>query len=395
MRRISFFRFLFGENEFSASSDDATRLLNLFMDYRVVYRDFMSEDDRVTFRCSSYSSLIITRLCRKNGIELTKTYSRGIPPALYRYRKRAGLFVGALIAAALLFIYDDYVWDITVSGNETVTYSEVVEALENHGLSVGSVISELNVDRIKTAVMVDDDRIAWMAINVEGTVAHVQIRENEKANGDTPKKPANVVAALDGQIEKVEVFRGSAAVISGQAVRKGDILISGIKDLKTGGFSVTRANGRVYAITERTFRVEIPYEYEQKNYEKAEIKEISVIFFGKIIKVLKINGNNGEFCDTIDRVDMIDLPGGNYLPFGIKRVESIPYSVTDGRYTADEAMELAYYRLEQDISASVPDAQILSKKIESEIGEDSYVLICTVRCIEDIAETVEFEADLR
>ena len=108
-------------------------------------------------------------MCRKNGIELTKTDSRGIPPAIYRYRKRVGLFVGALIAVTLLFIYDDYVWDITVSGNESVTYSRLTSLLSDCGLRVGSRLRELDVDEIETYVALRDERISWIAINIVGT----------------------------------------------------------------------------------------------------------------------------------------------------------------------------------------------------------------------------------
>ena len=396
MKKCSFLLYLFGENEFTADLADGARLLNVFMEYGIIYRGFRATDgEKVVFSASSYSSVIITRLCRQKGIKITKTRSRGLPPAIYRYRNRVGIFIGAVIAAVLLSVYDNFIWDITVSGNESVTYSEVVNALSAHGLSVGSTISDLNVDRIKTAVMVDDTRISWMAINVEGTVAHVQVRETKSPSDETPKRPANIVASRDGQIENLEVFKGSAAVVSGQAVRKGDILISGVRDLKNGGFSVTRANGRVFAVTEHSFRVEVPYEYEQKIYEKGRKREISIIFFGKEIKVLKFNGNNGGFCDTIDSVDMLSLPGGVDLPVGIRKLKDIPYTVEKKFYSPEEAMEIAYYRLERMIEAEIPEAGILGKNIKAEIGERSYVLTCTVRCVEDIAETVEFDADLR
>ena len=396
MKRRSFFLFLVGEIEFEAGIEDGARLLNLFMEYGIVYRGFEAIDgERIRFRLSSISSVMLTRLCRKRKISIKKVESRGIPPILYKHRKRVGLLIGAVIAAILLCVYDGYIWDITVSGNESVTYSEVVAALEDKGLAIGTAISGLNVDRIKTAVMVDEERISWMAINVVGTVAHVQIRERTDPKAETPTMPANIVASCDGVIERVEVFRGSATVISGQAVSRGDILISGIRDLKTGGFSVTRAAGSVFAVTEHSFRVEVPYSYTQKNYEKAKNSEISIIFFGKEIKVLKINGNKGEFCDTIDRVDMLSMPKGARLPVGIKKSVDLAYTLTESRYDEKEAMEIAYYRLERMIASALPDAELLKKQIEVEQNEDAYILICTVKCIENIAETVEFEADLK
>ena len=92
---------------------------------------------------------------------------------------------------------------------------------------------------------------------------------------------------------------------------------------------------------------------------------------------------------------MLSMPWGERLPIGIKKVSELTYTLTESRYDEGEAMEIAYYRLERMIASALPDAQLLKKQIEVEQTEDAYVLICTVKCIENIAETVEFEADLK
>ena len=386
---------LFGENFFTVPMKDATHLLNLCMEYGIVYRRLRTTDDeRVGFFCSSYSSAALRRLCERKGIDLTLVSSRGLPSLIYSYRRRFGMLIGVVMAVFIISLSDDYIWDVRVSGNETLTYSHIVSALEEQGFGVGTPIDGLNVDRLKTAVMVKDDRISWMAVNVVGTVAYVQIRERVAPEPDRPLLPANIVAERDGEIQSLEIFRGDAAVKVGQAVRKGEILISGVRESNVDGFSVTRAAGSVFAVTEREIRVEIPYEYEKKTYSDSRKSEISVIFFGKDIKVLKNTGNCSEFCDTIESEKMLELPGGVRLPFGIKSVMRAEYTVSTEKYTQREAMELAYYRLGQRLAAELAEAQILSKSIEAEIGESSYVLICRIKCIEDIGRVSEFETDL-
>ena len=86
---------------------------------------------------------------------------------------------------------------------------------------------------------------------------------------------------------------------------------------------------------------------------------------------------------------------GTKLPIGVKRISEIPYTVTRESYSSEEAMEIAYYRLERMIASEIPEASILSKRIDAEVGESSYVLVCRLKCVEDIAETVEFEANLQ
>ena len=57
--------------------------------------------------------------------------SGGIPQLWRRYGKRTGLIVGAVIFFIAVFISDWFVWEIKVSGNETLTYDEVLEQLES------------------------------------------------------------------------------------------------------------------------------------------------------------------------------------------------------------------------------------------------------------------------
>ena len=389
------FGYLFGENFFTVPMKDGARLLNICMEYGIVYRRLRAVDDeRVGFFCSAYSSAALRRLCAKKEIELTLVSSRGLPSLIYTYRHRVGILVGVILAVLLIALSDDYIWDVRVSGNETLTYSQVVNALEEQGFGVGTPIEGVDVDKLKTAVMVKDGRISWMAVNVVGTVAYVQVREHVASEPDGPTLPANIVAERDGEIQYLEIFQGEAAVKEGQAVRKGDLLISGVRESNVNGFSVTRAAGSVYAVTEREIRVEIPYEYEKKTYSDSRKRDLSLIFFGKDIKVLKNTGNCGEFCDTIESENMIELPGGTRLPLGLKSVTHAEYTVSTERYTPSEAMELAYYRLGQQINYEMAGAQILSKEIETDIGESSYILVCRIRCIEDIGCVSEFETDL-
>ena len=388
-------RYVFGESYFTAQMKDGARLLNLCMEYGIVYRGFgEAGEGRVGLYCSTYSSVALRRLCANKGIELTLVGSRGLPPLIYRHRNRVGLLIGAVLAVIMISLSDNYLWDVRVSGNESLTYSQVTDALREQGLTVGTPLGGLDVDKIKTRIMVENDRISWMAINVIGTVAHVQIRERVSPEPSEKALPANIVASRDGQIEYLEVYQGDAAVKVGQAVRKGDLLISGIRESRVDGFSVTRAAGSVYAVTEREIRVEVPYEYDKKCYTGEQKSEISIIFFGKELKVLKYSGNYGEFCDTIESEEMLSLSDGVTVPFGIRKVSFAEYTVSRERYTPEEAMEIAYYRLSERISAELSSADILRKETVGEIGESAYVLICRIKCVEDIGLVSEFETNL-
>ncbi len=384
--------FLFGKEEYRADISDGARLLNLFMEYGIVYGGFGDDGEGgVRFFVSPFSAAAIVTLCEKKKIEIKRIRASGLPRLIYKYRKRWGIAVGAVFAAAIIFLSGQFLWGIRVTGNEHVTYTEVVETLAKCGFSVGARLKDLDIDGVETLTLLSSDKISWISINMTGTCADVQIREAALPDESTSSRPANIVATRDGQVEYLEIFSGVAAVGEGSVVRKGDLLISGVWDSVPDGYSITRAEGKVFAVTEREFSVEIPTEYERKIARESEKSEIYIIFFSKELKIFKRDTPNGSNCDTIDNVEVPRFFGGARLPFGVRAVSTVTYDTVTESRSESEAMELAYYRLNMEISEALPDAQILKKTVTWESTENAYVLKCKVRCIENIGETVEFD----
>ncbi|MBO7274174.1 MAG: sporulation protein YqfD, partial [Clostridia bacterium] len=204
-------------------------------------------------------------------------------------------------------------------------------------------------------------------------------------------RPANLVATRDGQIEYFELYRGNAVVKVGQAIKAGELLVSGVYDSQTEGFRWTRAAGRVMARTERTIRVEIPLCYEEKVYADAVLQEIELHFFNFSHKIFKNSRNCAILCDIIEYNYSLGKLGGNRLPLSLTRIEARPYYTVTAERTPDEALELCYLELSQKLSALSGEVQLLQKDIVTEMGERSVVLTCTLVCIENIAAQQEFE----
>lgn len=389
---MSVIGFLTGWNEYRIDGAYGERLLNMFMRYKIIYRDFkVIEDGRISFTCSPITAASVLSLCRKYDIKIEKTRSGGVPYVFWKYRKRWGLLLGAVIAALMMGISNDYIWDIRLIGNESVTYTEVIEALSKYGISVGSRIDEIDVDKTETLVLLNSEKISWIAVNIEGTLANVQIREATDPPHEETARPANIVAASDGVIDHLEIYSGTAVVKAGDTVRKGDLLISGVRDSAVDGLSVTRAFGRVFAETEHVFTVEIPFEYEKKSVASSKKIEKNIIFFGKEIKVFKNGRNNAANCDTINRVEYLKFFGDVRIPIGIRTVTEITYNTVRARYELSEAAELANYKLSKELETHLPDAQILQKSIYSQVTSESYIIECKVRCIENIGRIYEFD----
>ncbi len=386
--------FLIGYRRVSVGAVYAPAMLNVCLQHGIVYSDFeASETGDVSVSLSLFAAKKLARICEARGIVLRTEEGRGLPPLLWRYRKRAGIAVGVVLAVMLLVLSGRFVWDVRVSGNSSMTAGEVIAELDACGFGVGSYIPTLKTEELETSVLIASDRISWISIYMDGTVAKVQIVEHKDPSEqeENSSRPANLIAAVDGQIEFVQLYRGNCVVSVGQAVRAGELLVSGVYDSAVEGYRYTRAAGKVMARTEKCFTVEIPLSYEEKVYGEAECQSIVMNFFDFSLKIFKNTGNNGGACDIIKERKSPSLFGVSDLPLSFDVVTLQPYTLQPATRTHEEALELAYGELETYLSALSGDVQLLRKDVTTEITENALTLTCTLSCIENIAVQSEFE----
>ncbi|MBR2927074.1 MAG: sporulation protein YqfD [Clostridia bacterium] len=386
------FLLLFGGCRLVADAQNRTAFLNLCLIHSISYRDFVWDAQGcIHASFSLLASKKLLRLARENGITVCVERSIGLPAFLFRHRRRAGLAIGMLLIAAMLFFSEKFIWDIEILGNESMTYHEVVKELRQVGFGVGSYIPDVRTLELENRVLIASDRISWLSIRIDGTVATVQILENHAPPKEEPTRPANVIATADGQIEVVQLYRGDCVVHVGQAVRAGDLLISGLYDSPTSGYRYTRAAGKVLARTERTLTVEIPLQYEQKIYEKPKYSEILLNFFDFSLKIFKKGGKENASCDIMKKEIAWELFGVRFVPIWLSVEQRVPYRTEMRTRSAEEATLLAYRSLELQMQSFAEDSQLLQKQIVTTIREDALVLECHLICIEDIAQQTEFE----
>ena len=392
-----------GYADVEVSASDAAPFLDLCRRRGYTYDRFRAEDERIILRMSRPTARAAMADVAAEGLTATVVGQGGLPSLCAWCGRRAGIVVGLGLGLVLLIAAQFFVWDVRVTGTETLTERDVEETLASCGFGVGTSLTGFRADRLENRALIADDRLAWISINMQGTVAHVQIRESKRPDEASSDHPANVVAVRGGTVEWVELEHGNVLVKAGDVVGTGELLVSGLYDSLTHGYMVTRAEAKVYARTAREFTVEIPLTYEQKVYESSPdgfICDKSINFFGNSVKFSKNSGNVGAFCDTIRQTASLGLPDAWIAPWSQGAVVGFPLSLTTTWYlpytvqtvtrTAAEAEELAHMELTRQIGA-LTDATLLQKNITATLTDTAYRLECTVVCIENIAMTVEFD----
>ena len=389
---IGFFE---GRVTLRSERSQSAAILNLLMRENIPYDKFLicGEGETVQFTLSERHAKRLLCLCEEVGICLFVCKRCGLPQLLSRYGRRVGIWTGALAAAVLVYASSQVVWDIRITGNETLDAREIRSMLSESGLEIGTYLRGFDNDLVETKLLLSHREISWISINIKGTTANVEIQETVRGDsGET--NAANLVAARDGQIERVEAYDGSVCVKVGDVVREGEVLVSGLYD-GVGSLRTTRARGKIYARTVREFFVEIPLESTEKVYTGREWSEKYINFFSNRIKVFANTGNAGATCDIIYYNSKLKIPGGVSLPIGTEMVCYREYREETALLDGQEAMEKAFSELESQLEAFVTEtgAELLSKTVEYELDESAYRIRCTVVCIENIAETQEIDID--
>lgn len=389
-------RALTGYRLLKGRQSDGERLLELCRTGGVTLLGSEPRDDGIYLLCPFFSSGKLISLAAKASMPLEVVASYGLPALLARYRRRYGAALGLLVSALLLLLSGSVIWEISVDGAVSLSESEVIDVLDECGLSLGTLRRSVDIDALENRVLIYSDDIAWISVNIIGTSAEVEIREvalPERDEEEDPPIASNIVAARSGRIVSFENISGNISADIGETVSEGQLLIGGIYGDEESGFRYKRAEGRVMAEVEREFSIEIPRTEQQKVYSERKIYEKYLIFFKKRIKFFSNYRNLPMSCDKIDIEEFLPAPNGKELPVGVQTVRYSEYSYEGVTRTDEELLALGYLRLEALLADALSGAELLSKQTETEIYEDRLVLSCRVRCIEDIACEREIEID--
>ncbi|MBE6556232.1 MAG: hypothetical protein E7664_00635 [Ruminococcaceae bacterium] len=384
-------RWLLGETELVCPSEALPALLQLCAACGFAYRRLVTEGEQSRMRMRYGTARLFLSVAEKREIPLRAEAEHGLPPLCRRYRRRAGLLVGAVLFMLILYVSMQTVWDVRIIGEERLQEREVLSLLRENGLHAGASKREIDIDVLENKILILSDDISWISINLLGTVAEVQIRESVPAPEADTHSAANLVASEDAVIEMLEDVRGEPAVAIGDAVRKGDLLVSGLYGSERHALRYTLASGRVLGRVERSFEANIPLTYERKVYTGRTYTEKYLVFFEKEIKIFGLLRHSHISCDIIEVMEYLHTPRGESLPVGIRTVRHAEYRTETAQRTEEQARALAEYRLRCDMAAWLSAAELRYRSLEGVTDGDVYRLRCDAVGVENIAEVRYFD----
>ena len=252
-------RWFIGYVSFEVIGKFPERFINIATKNKLTIWDVKKTDDRLFAKMYISDYRNIRDFCKKSNVRLKMNTKHGFRFFVRKYRLRVGVVVGAFLFIAIIMFMSGFVWTIEVTGLETISYSHLMETLSDNGLHIGTYKNSVSFQKIKIDTMLDIGDIGWMAINVSGSHASVEIKEKAKSpHVADVSQPANVKAKCDGFITQMDVRSGFRYFDSRCAVVKDQLLVGCVVEDERGGVHLVRADARVIADTKHKKRFEVP-----------------------------------------------------------------------------------------------------------------------------------------
>lgn len=380
-----------------AKSAYPERMLNLCSARGIEFWDVRWIDDTALSFCVARGDLrALRRAAEGCGAEISIERTAGTPFFFARLRRRHALFAGGILCAALLLVNSLFIWDFEVTGNETVPTETILHALREHGVHRGTFIYSFRSQDICNRVLPELKDLCWVAVNVRGCKAYVQVRERVRApERVNESEPTNVIAAKPGLITKVRALDGEKRVLPGTSVQQGQLLIAGVVD--TGGTekpSVTTrflaGKGEVWARTWYDLTVRVPLTYEKKVYTGKEKRSHTLIWGENRLKIgAKGSSICNVDCDKIKNQTQWTLFGLFALPVTWETETLLPYELEITPRSRADAEAQGKDMLETYLTALLGETgSVTQRRFSTAVEGDTLVVTLSAECEEQIGKEV-------
>lgn len=383
--------FLRGWRSLTFPAESAAEAFDRIWRAGIVFRkQKRNRDGSITVRMTERDAEFFCGIAGEIGYGITPV--RGLPVAAAFLKLRPGILVGLILTLVWLWYSSHLIWNVQISGNSKTSSEDIIMQLAELGCGVGDCYTKIDFNDVHARFLAQQNDIAWLSVYMNGTVAEVQVRELWPDERNLPQNGvyADIVAERAGVVEEVHVVNGSAAVKAGDVVVPGQVLISGVTELKDGELLYEYAEGEVICRTFSVIRSEAVTERDSKRYTGREKTEFSVKIFKKTLNLFTKGGIEAATCDKINMMEQVCPFGTLPLPVWIFRTVYREYELVRETIPADDAAAEAMLEMSGKIKDETEDAELVSKEVKTSFEDGVYRISCLLYLRRDNGRTEEF-----
>lgn len=355
------------------SGDSTERFLNLCRHRKINIWDIRSVENGITGNITIDDFYRLKEIRLKTGMKVEIIKKKGLRFLLFKYRKHYAFVIGMALSTVILKLCSLYIWDIAFTGNREYTDSMLLKELATDSVTPGIMISAVNCDSIEKKLRSSYDNITWVSAEIRGTRLIVHIKENDgtRAVDNENAMERDIVATHNGTVKAIITRNGTPVVKPGDAVEKGQILVSGVIAVHNDsgdcvGKYYTAADADISINTDLEYCDILNSEYEYKNYTEKSTEYFILGFINKNIEI-GLLPQRYEESDTVTDINIWKLTNSFYLPIctGTKKIRE--YNTQLNTYTDEEAEDILNERLNRFIcDLSENKVQIIRNSVTME-----------------------------
>lgn len=177
----------------------------------------------VNFNDSKNFFAITCELC----YNIKKIRERGRAyPFLYLLRN-VGIFIGAVVFILVSVLSDDLVLDTVYSGSGAVYSYQVESFLLSKGVKRFSRFSDIDLGSLGEEILTISPLISFAECRKDGNRLKIQLVLGKDSENILSGNVFELKTDVDGVVESLKVYRGTAIVKVGDKVNNGDLLVGG------------------------------------------------------------------------------------------------------------------------------------------------------------------------
>jgi similar to stage IV sporulation protein len=168
-------------------------------------------------------------LLKQTGCRAHVKTRQGLPFFLVRLERRKFFAAGLLLFVLGMYLLSSIVWSVHITGNGKIPKDEVLEAARKHGIHSLQWKPKLDDPaQLSRELLAELPGATWIGVEVKGTQVQIEIVEAVEPDRQELLNPRHLVSTSDAVVTEIFAERGKPVVEPNTAVKKGQILISGI-----------------------------------------------------------------------------------------------------------------------------------------------------------------------
>ena len=312
-------------------------------------------------------------IIKKTAVNIKITAREGIVFWIYYIKKHSFFLIFPLFCWLILVASSNYLWNVQIEGNLSITEDMLKDFLHNEGLYYGMPIDIVPINQLKANIRNEYSQINWVSVFLEGTTLQISIKENDSIPYTTNKIEIkkDIISPVDGIVESIFIRKGKAMVTSGNEVKVGDVLIAGNIDIPAEDGSIKKtifckADGEVNIIYHHKINEKLPIKYTTKEYTMQKISKLEFTINNKsyIIPNTNIPFQNYE---TLSEEKIFPIFSIFSMPIRLNYKTYYEYYIEERMYTEDEGQKMLNDKLDEICKTFMEKGvQIIEKNVKIE-----------------------------